>query len=175
MARLTVWRLFIHFILSWAASITATDNSSFIYSPEIRDQQQQVLEGAAGHSPYSLTSAEYLRLSLKQELSSRLSPEAAIFLEGSEDFAVLDARYTNYKRPDYIAAVKVAEEKDVIETVSLFQVTISSSDSNSFNCASYRWLMHALEASSSRREREDTALPVRFVALKKQSRLTCAV
>lgn len=30
----------------------------------------------------------------------------------------LDARYTNYKRPEYIAAVQVAEEQDVIETVN---------------------------------------------------------
>lgn len=83
------------------------------------DQQLPLLTKGAelsSESPHS----HYLKFSTKVELQKRLSPKASIFLEGEEGFVALDARYTNYKRPEYIAAVQVAEEQDVIETVRYF-------------------------------------------------------
>ncbi|KAJ5087784.1 FAD binding domain-containing protein, partial [Penicillium angulare] len=61
---------------------------------------------------------EYLRLSLKHELPKRLSARAAVTFQGEEQFTALDARYTNYKRPQYIAIVQPAEERDVVESVN---------------------------------------------------------
>lgn len=61
----------------------------------------------------------YLTQSVQLELKKRLSPTAELFIKGDEGFQHMNARYTNYKRPSYIAGVKVAEEKDVIETVRL--------------------------------------------------------
>ncbi|KAI1302456.1 FAD binding domain-containing protein [Xylaria venustula] len=59
-----------------------------------------------------------MKLSVKHELQQRLSEKAGLSLDGEESFSDLDARYTQYKRPQYFAAVKVAEENDVIETVN---------------------------------------------------------
>ncbi|KAI1279856.1 FAD binding domain-containing protein [Xylaria sp. FL0933] len=66
----------------------------------------------------SLNPETYLKLSVKHELQQRLSEKAGLFLDGEESFSELDARYTQYKRPQYFAAVKIAEEQDVIETVN---------------------------------------------------------
>ncbi|KAI8625477.1 Glucooligosaccharide oxidase [Xylariaceae sp. FL1651] len=101
--------------LALAGSIPA-ENESAIYLPTLTNQQPIV--GGAGDNFRSYTTTEYLKLSVKTELQRRLSQEAGVFLEGEDAFSVLDARYTNYKRPDYIVAVQVAEEQDVIETVN---------------------------------------------------------
>ncbi|KAL8783268.1 MAG: hypothetical protein Q9213_004744 [Squamulea squamosa] len=60
----------------------------------------------------------YLKESIRVELQRRLSPTARILLEGDEDFHLVNARYTDYQRPTFIAGVKVAEERDVVETVN---------------------------------------------------------
>ncbi|KAH6652454.1 FAD binding domain-containing protein [Truncatella angustata] len=60
----------------------------------------------------------YLKLLLKEELQKRLSTSSNISLQGEEGFSIVDARYTDYKRPQYIAAVQVAEEQDVVEVVN---------------------------------------------------------
>ncbi|KAF4624419.1 hypothetical protein G7Y89_g13752 [Cudoniella acicularis] len=89
---------------------------SFIHPVE--GGEQQVLTWTGGEGQDISNDADYLKVSLKRELQKRLSPDARIVLEGEDEFAALDARYTNYKRPWYIAAVQVAEEQDVIETVN---------------------------------------------------------
>ncbi|KAF2181509.1 FAD-binding domain-containing protein [Zopfia rhizophila CBS 207.26] len=94
---------------------TFTENSSVTYEPA-GGAGQQVLTWTGGDG--QVISADYLKLSLKQELQKRLSSEARIFLQDEQGFESLDARYTNYKRPWYIAAIQVAEENDVIETVN---------------------------------------------------------
>ncbi|ORY63303.1 FAD binding domain-containing protein [Pseudomassariella vexata] len=72
-------------------------------------------------SSYDQNSAEYNdynKLSIKHELKKRLSTKSNILLAGEDNFAEISARYTEYKRPLYIAAVQVQEEQDVIETVN---------------------------------------------------------
>ena len=71
------------------------------------------------------TRSTYLKQSIRAELKQRLSPRARIFLNGDEGFHLVNARYTDYRRPTFIAGVKVAEERDVIETVCNFLVTRS--------------------------------------------------
>jgi hypothetical protein len=61
---------------------------------------------------------EFLQQTIQLELTRRLSNSAQLVLPGSGDFAEVNARYSDYKRPSYIAAVKVATERDVVETVS---------------------------------------------------------
>ena len=79
---------------------------------------QQIMQflGFSGQNHDEPQSA-YLQQSIQVELKRRLSPNARIFLDGEEEFHLVDARYTNYRRPIYIAGVKVAEERDVVETV----------------------------------------------------------
>lgn len=112
MANSASWKLLFFFFLVQCIHLVAADNASVIYSPTIGGQQH-VLWDAGGERTYD----DYLKLSLKHELPKRLSAKAGLFLKGEENFGALDARYTDYKRPQYIAAVQVAEEQDVIETV----------------------------------------------------------
>lgn len=113
MAKTANWKLlFFPFLIQWT-HLVAADNSSVIYSPTI--EGQQVLWDAGGQATYN----DYLKLTLKHELPKRLSGKAGLFLKGEDNFGALDARYTDYKRPQYIAAVQVAEEQDVVETVRL--------------------------------------------------------
>ncbi|PQE12470.1 FAD binding domain-containing protein [Rutstroemia sp. NJR-2017a BBW] len=60
----------------------------------------------------------YLKHSIRTELKKRLSKDAIVLVEGDEDFIHANVRYSNYKRPTYIAAVKPLEERDVVETVN---------------------------------------------------------
>ncbi|KAK8054298.1 FAD-linked oxidoreductase alt4 [Apiospora saccharicola] len=95
----------------------AADDPSTIFSltPE-REQQLlfgQMFDHAACPGPEA-----YAKISLKHELQKRLSKSAGVHLREEETFSLVDARYTNYKRPEYIAAVQVAEEKDVVEVVN---------------------------------------------------------
>ena len=87
---------------------------------------QQVMKflGLGGQSQYDAHST-YLKQSIQAELKRRLSPSARIILDGDEDFHLVNARYTNYRRPTFIAGVKVAEERDVVETVCRLLVTRS--------------------------------------------------
>lgn len=64
-------------------------------------------------------SSESLSLSIVSELPRRLSVGAHVIVEKDPDFDEVNARYTDYKRPVYIAGVQVQEEKDVIETVRI--------------------------------------------------------
>lgn len=59
----------------------------------------------------------YLKKSIQIELKNRLSPAAKVLIDSDEDFVHANVRYSNYQRPTYIAAVKVFEEADVVETV----------------------------------------------------------
>lgn len=59
----------------------------------------------------------YLKQSIHFELTRRLSPAARIILDGDEEFHLVNERYTNYQRPSFIAGIKVAVEKDVVEVV----------------------------------------------------------
>jgi hypothetical protein len=108
--------LFLHLILSCWMHLAASENSSVIYTPTVAGQQH-VLSGTGFEDLEPQSYGRYQKLSIKQELEKRLSPRSSIHLEGEADFAALAARYTEYKRPQYIAAVRVAEEQDVIETV----------------------------------------------------------
>jgi len=111
-------RFSIPLILVHFTGISFAENATVPY-PTAGAEQQHLLTWTGGNRHELSAAAEYLKLSLKHELQKRLSPEARIILEGEEDFAALDARYTNYKRPWYITAVQVAEEQDVVETVSM--------------------------------------------------------
>ncbi|KAK7968042.1 FAD/FMN-dependent oxygenase/oxidase [Apiospora aurea] len=92
----------------------AADDPSTIFSLTPEKQQQplfgQMFDHAACPGPEA-----YAQISLKHELQKRLSKSAGVHLREEETFSLVDARYTNYKRPEYIAAVQVAEEKDVVE------------------------------------------------------------
>ena len=59
----------------------------------------------------------FTRDSIRAELQQRLSSNARLLLPGDQDFHIIDERYTNYRRPTFIAGVQVAEERDVVETV----------------------------------------------------------
>ncbi|KUJ20849.1 FAD/FMN-dependent oxygenase/oxidase [Mollisia scopiformis] len=69
----------------------------------------------AASDPYDL---QYLKRSIVSELSERLSPQANIITDEEAEFSIVNARYTDYKRPGYIVGVQVAEENDVVETVN---------------------------------------------------------
>jgi len=92
-------------------------NASAIYNPTLLARQQHVLGPGEDHFSNAINPETYLKLSVKHELQQRLSEKASVYLDGEEAFSDLDARYTQYKRPQYFAAVKVVEEQDVIETV----------------------------------------------------------
>ena len=57
--------------------------------------------------------------SIVSELPKRLSVGARVIVETDPDFDQVNARYTDYKRPTYIAGVQAQEEKDVVETVQI--------------------------------------------------------
>jgi hypothetical protein len=82
------------------------------------ESYQSLFEGITIHGSEATDFNLYLKLSLRNELSKRLSPQAGIILPGEDNFTQFNARYTDYERPQYIAAVQVAVEQDVIETVS---------------------------------------------------------
>ena len=79
---------------------------------------QQAL-GYVGREADENVTLSYLKQSVSTELSKRLSTLAQIVVHGEEGFESVNARYTDYLRPSYIVGVKVAEEKDVVETVGL--------------------------------------------------------
>ncbi|MCJ1351085.1 MAG: hypothetical protein MMC33_001067 [Icmadophila ericetorum] len=60
----------------------------------------------------------YLKRSIQFELKRRLSSKAKLVIEGEDGFQHVNARYSDYKRPWYIAGVRVANEADAIETVN---------------------------------------------------------
>lgn len=63
------------------------------------------------------TAAGLLEISIKQELSLRLSDGAQVILPDEDAFAEVNERYSNYKRPGYLAGVTVKTEQDVVEAV----------------------------------------------------------
>lgn len=112
-------RFLLPLVLSQWPPISSADHGTVLYSPVTGEQQQHVFTWTSDKQQDlpAATDATYLQLSVKHELTKRLSHEARIVLEGEEDFTKFDARYTNYKRPQYIVAVQVAEEQDIVETV----------------------------------------------------------
>lgn len=121
--KLTLLLQHVQLLLGWSAAKGDVQNNTSVFDSGL-PAAQQVLTWTGGESQES--SIDYLKVSVKNELQRRLSPEARIVLQGEEEFETLDARYTNYKRPWYIAGVKVAEEKDVIETVGLLFLILKS-------------------------------------------------
>jgi hypothetical protein len=101
-------------LLQWVRGCLA-NNASISYSS---GAQQKILGWTESPESQDESYYKYLKWSIKQELQQRLSAGARIVLGGEDEFSALDVRYTNYKRPSYIAAVQAAEENDVIETVS---------------------------------------------------------
>jgi hypothetical protein len=85
----------------------------------LSDNVQQVLSafGLGTQDTSDLDNIQYLKRSIVFELSKRLSPQANITTDEDADFSIVNARYTDYKRPGYIVGVQVSEEKDVVETV----------------------------------------------------------
>lgn len=110
--------LFSLLLCQWTRALLA-ENASITYADAHAEGRQQVLGWTGSDAQGFSTHTDYLKFSLQNELRKRLSPEARIVLDGEGDFATFDARYTNYKRPSYVAAVQVAEEKDVVETVRM--------------------------------------------------------
>ena len=92
----------------------AANETSSLDGHGLLDGQQQIL-AFPGHDEPELW---YLAHSAQLELKKRLSASAKIVIQGDEDFADVNSRYTNYKRPGYIAGVIVGEEKDVVETLN---------------------------------------------------------
>ncbi|KAL1636979.1 hypothetical protein SLS58_009505 [Diplodia intermedia] len=60
---------------------------------------------------------QYQAASVQAELSRLLSDKAEIYLPGTEQFDYSNARFSEYGRPTYIAAVHPASEQDVANTV----------------------------------------------------------
>lgn len=81
-----------------------------------RNGVQAVLGLAASNESQGVNSDALLR-SIAAELPGRLSVGARVIIEGADDFDLVNARYTEYRRPTYIAGVQVREEIDVVETV----------------------------------------------------------
>lgn len=75
------------------------------------------LLGFGGAGTHDESAALYLKQSIRAELANRLSPTAKVVFDGDEGFEHSNGRYTNYKRPTYIAGVQISTEQDVIETV----------------------------------------------------------
>jgi hypothetical protein len=94
--------------------LSFAENAS-IHNPALGVGGQQFLSPVSDDA--DAFSLNYLKVTIKRELQLRLSPKARIILEGEDEFAILDVRYTNYKRPGYIAAVQPAVAQDVVETV----------------------------------------------------------
>ncbi|KAL9612459.1 MAG: hypothetical protein Q9167_002931 [Letrouitia subvulpina] len=113
--KLTLLLQHVQLLLGWSATKGDVQNNTSVFDSGL-PAAQQVLTWTGGESQES--SIDYLKVSVKNELQRRLSSDARIVLQGEEEFETLDVRYTNYKRPWYIAGVKVAEERDVIETVN---------------------------------------------------------
>jgi hypothetical protein len=105
-------------ILHQWVQVALAENASVLYGSESRGEQEALTWTGVNEQDFA-ADMNYLKFSLKHELQKRLSSKARIFLEGEEEFKTLDARYTNYKRPWYIAAIQVTEEADVVETVGL--------------------------------------------------------
>ncbi|KAI1419984.1 Glucooligosaccharide oxidase [Xylaria sp. FL1777] len=111
------WQFLFYLTITSYIHLATAYNASAIFTPTLLGQQQ-VLQAGGDRYADGLSPEVYLKLSVKYELRKRLSEKAGLFLEGEESFSDLDARYTQYKRPQYFAAVQVAEENDVIETVN---------------------------------------------------------
>ncbi|KAI1175677.1 Glucooligosaccharide oxidase [Nemania sp. FL0916] len=112
-------RLFFALILCQWARVSLAEHGTILYSPMSGENQHVfTLTGDQQQDLPAATHIRYLQLSMKLELTKRLSPGARVILEGDEHFTDLNERYTNYKRPQYILAVQVAEEKDVVETIN---------------------------------------------------------
>lgn len=109
---------FLHLVLHWTCRALG-ENASVILSPTIDGQQVLAASSVGFDGLDDEKQAYFYRSTIKRELQKRLSPGSDVHLEGEDTFAVVNARYTDYKRPQYIAVVQVAEEKDVVETVSL--------------------------------------------------------
>ena len=111
--------------LPTSASFIDTVNASVPLDGQLYRSQAPLY---AGERPEGFD-LNYLMHSARMELANRLSSNAEIFLQEDDTFQDLQARYTDYKRPEYIAAVKVAKEADVIETVGMLnQGTRSQAD-----------------------------------------------
>lgn len=107
--------LFVTFVVSSEPSYPGTLPKS------LYNYAQQALAYVGREADENVT-LSYLKQSISSELSKRLSTLAQVVVHGGEDFESVNARYTDYLRPGYIAGVKVAEEKDVVETVRLFPI-----------------------------------------------------
>ncbi|KAI3320508.1 FAD binding domain-containing protein [Xylariaceae sp. AK1471] len=107
---LLVWGCSLHLV----RCVTQGENGTYSFSSNL----QHVLSSFGLGRGQEIHDREYLKRSIVSELSQRLSPQAIIKTEDDEGFAAMNERYTDYKRPTYIAGVLVAEENDVIETVN---------------------------------------------------------
>ncbi|KAI1851229.1 hypothetical protein JX266_003304 [Neoarthrinium moseri] len=117
MANNNSWKTTLPWILLQWVNFVIGQESPLSYVPTYGDQQP-LIWGQEGISLDALVSDRYSKFSLKKELERRLSNKATISLAGDESFTILNARYSNYKRPEYIAVVQAAEENDVVETVN---------------------------------------------------------
>jgi hypothetical protein len=112
------WISVSQFLVFSCTRVVLGDNASVLFSPTVGGPQQVLSETAPDLIDH-YQQAHHYTLGIKQELQKRLSPGSNIFLQDDESFAAFNARYTDYKRPRYIAAVQAVEEQDVIETVGL--------------------------------------------------------
>lgn len=142
----------LHLVLYWTCRALG-ENASVILSPTI--DGQHVLAGSSIESDglNDAKQAYFYQLTIKKELQKRLSSGSDVHLEGEDSFAALSARYTDYKRPQYIAIVQPAEEKDVIETVSLQLLFLKLA----LRLINNRSIMHERGESRSPRGRVATA------------------
>lgn len=92
----------------------ATNETASVDGHSLYNGLQQIL----GFPDNDESELRYLAHSVQRELGKQLSPSAEVVIEGDEGFEYVNARYTDYKRPGYIAGVKVAEERDVVRTVN---------------------------------------------------------
>ena len=108
------------------ASVTAdeeTNTGIFIDNIVSWDRHEQAVLAVTRNAENGTAQLEQIirhayMVSIQTELSRRLSSEATILLPEDDGFAAINTRYTQYRRPTYIAAVKVKHEQDIVETVS---------------------------------------------------------
>ena len=65
--------------------------------------------------PTALAATQALRTAM--QLGSFLSPDASIYLPGSDSFATATQRWQDWRPPHFLAAVEVANARDVQRTV----------------------------------------------------------
>ena len=105
-------------LVSCVLSVEITNDTAILLNSGQNYGGQQIMAYSGGEGSED-AGLGYLKRSIQFELKRRLSSKAKLVIEGEDGFQHVNARYSDYKRPWYIAGVRVANEADAIETVRL--------------------------------------------------------